>query len=576
VASYTVKKGDTLSAIAKKYGTTYQQIAKDNGISNPNLIYAGQTLNIGGNTSTKNEKTNNKSNNSNKNTSATPTNTGSNVKVNGVDQSLVDTMGSSFSQSDKVTGLEGKKNDAFNNYTDYANKTDIVDQSVYDTLNSEFVVPEAVTQADAWLQTQLEKIQSGKTSYTDQLKDIISQIQNREDFEYDVDKDTLFQQALASAMGSGKSAMQDTIGQASALTGGYGSTYATSAGNQAYNAFIEDAYNNLPEYYQMALQAYQAEGQELYQQFDMLNAADANEYNKLVTGYDATSQYRNQLYNEAYNTFRDKKTDAYNTANLQLTEFETVSNNLYNIYSGYSNEYENLYAKEYQTWADQVTQATQLAGIQQTDYWNQTELDYKKDRDKVADGQWEKEYKLSLAANNAKEDETTGDIIVDKTGTSDYKLTNTELNECKKIIAEGGTFEDVLTYLDALGKTPSSAEEDAMLESWLGLDSGNGSSNTNIKVNTGSVSDSTFKTGEGDNFDVTYNGKSYRVENHGKIAGGLKSKLEKVNAGNKSVFVYEGDAYVKYDNEYYKIGATNVLFWKTGGYDNLLSAMQSK
>jgi hypothetical protein len=48
-------------------------------------------------------------------------------------------------------------------------------------------------------------------------------------------------------MNSGKSAMQDTIGQASALTGGYGSTYATSAGNQAYNAFIEDAYNNLPE-----------------------------------------------------------------------------------------------------------------------------------------------------------------------------------------------------------------------------------------------------------------------------------------------------------------------------------------
>lgn len=49
MATYTVEKGDTLSAIAKKYGTTYQQIAKDNGISNPNLIYAGQTLEIGSN-----------------------------------------------------------------------------------------------------------------------------------------------------------------------------------------------------------------------------------------------------------------------------------------------------------------------------------------------------------------------------------------------------------------------------------------------------------------------------------------------------------------------------------------------
>ena len=42
--TYTVKSGDTLSAIAKKYGTTYQKIAKDNGISNPNKIYPCQKL----------------------------------------------------------------------------------------------------------------------------------------------------------------------------------------------------------------------------------------------------------------------------------------------------------------------------------------------------------------------------------------------------------------------------------------------------------------------------------------------------------------------------------------------------
>lgn len=46
--TYTVKKGDTLSAIAKKYGTTYQKIAKDNKLDNPNLIYPGQKLKIKG------------------------------------------------------------------------------------------------------------------------------------------------------------------------------------------------------------------------------------------------------------------------------------------------------------------------------------------------------------------------------------------------------------------------------------------------------------------------------------------------------------------------------------------------
>ena len=41
---YTVKSGDTLSSIAKRYNTTYQKIANDNNISNPNLIYPNQKL----------------------------------------------------------------------------------------------------------------------------------------------------------------------------------------------------------------------------------------------------------------------------------------------------------------------------------------------------------------------------------------------------------------------------------------------------------------------------------------------------------------------------------------------------
>lgn len=43
---YTVQKGDTLSGIATKYGTTYQKIAAYNGIANPNLIHPGQKIKI--------------------------------------------------------------------------------------------------------------------------------------------------------------------------------------------------------------------------------------------------------------------------------------------------------------------------------------------------------------------------------------------------------------------------------------------------------------------------------------------------------------------------------------------------
>ena len=46
VITYTVKSGDTLSGIAKKYNTTYQAIARKNNIANPNKIFVGQVLKI--------------------------------------------------------------------------------------------------------------------------------------------------------------------------------------------------------------------------------------------------------------------------------------------------------------------------------------------------------------------------------------------------------------------------------------------------------------------------------------------------------------------------------------------------
>ena len=43
--TYTVRSGEALSSIASRLGTTYQALAQRNGLSNPNLIYPGQVLN---------------------------------------------------------------------------------------------------------------------------------------------------------------------------------------------------------------------------------------------------------------------------------------------------------------------------------------------------------------------------------------------------------------------------------------------------------------------------------------------------------------------------------------------------
>lgn len=50
-STYTVQSGDTLSSIAAKFGTNYQTLASLNGISNPNLIYVGQVLRVNGSAS---------------------------------------------------------------------------------------------------------------------------------------------------------------------------------------------------------------------------------------------------------------------------------------------------------------------------------------------------------------------------------------------------------------------------------------------------------------------------------------------------------------------------------------------
>ena len=559
IVDYLKSEGKDSSFNARK------KIAESLGITN----YTGtasqntkmlNTLRSGSGSTSNNSKatTNTNNNKSNKNTAATPTNTSSNVKVNGVDQSLVDTMNSNFSQSNDVTNKYQEADKNYDNYKELANTTDIIDQSTWDALNTPFATSDAYKQAMQYTNELLEKLNSGKTSYTDQIKDLMSQILNREDFEYDVDKDTLFQQALASAMGSGKSAMQDTIGQASALTGGYGSTYATSAGNQAYNAFIEDAYNNLPEYYNMALQAYQAEGQEMYQQLDMLNAADATEWGRTYDTWQSNFANAQQMYNQEYGAWQDSITNAYNNANLQLSEHNQLVTDAYNLYVTSKDSADTLYAQEYQKWQDQVNQAMSLAGMQQTDYWNQTELDYKKDRDTVADQQWqqtfdfnkdqaaiaqsnwEKEYNLSLASNNAKVDDK-GNVTVDYSG---------YINPDDVEVDENGDIVKIDGYTI----------------------SGSADSKGNAPTVSG------FRTTKGDNFEITIGKNTYKVENEGKVTSSkTKESIKNGKTYGNITIADNGNAYIKQGNDYYRIGNTNGLFnigvSKNSGYNDLLLAL---
>ena len=124
-----------------------------------------------------------------------------------------------------------------------------------------------------------------ESKWQGQINDIIGRILNREQFSYDVNEDALYQQYKDQYIQGGKLAMQDTMGQAAAMTGGYGSSYASTAGNQAYQAYLSQLNEVVPELYGMALDKYNAEGQEMYNQYGLLSDAEGQDYARYMDGY---------------------------------------------------------------------------------------------------------------------------------------------------------------------------------------------------------------------------------------------------------------------------------------------------
>lgn len=163
-------------------------------------------------------------------------------------------------------------------------------------------------------------------TYGQAVNDAWNAINNREKFSYDLNGDALYQQYKDKYINQGRLAMADTIGQASAMTGGYGSSYAVTAGNQAYQSHLQNLNDIVPQLYQMAYDKYNQEGQDLKDKYSILNNMYQTEYGE---HRDKVSDYNTELarLTEAYNTER-----AYDRSNWESdrTHYTTVADNLYN------------------------------------------------------------------------------------------------------------------------------------------------------------------------------------------------------------------------------------------------------
>ena len=309
---------------------------------------------------------------------------------------------------------------------------DRLDQATLDKLNSQFQVSDAYNKAMEYTNGLLQQLNNGKTQYTDQIAQLIKDYQNREKFTYDSATDPLFQQMLASSMQSGKVAMQDTMGQAVALTGGYGSSYAQAVGNNAYNQYLQEAYNNLPEYYQLALDAYNQEGASMLNQISLLDAADSKEYDRMFNAWNTNYQNAQDMYNKEYGAWRDSVADAYNYAGLQNDDYwnnleynESIRQNEQNFqYQQYldqlkQNQWQNEF--NYQQYLDQMNQANADRDFQYQQYRDQVaqnqwqnEFNYGQYMDQIAQNQWKDEFDYQKEQDQAAQDRWQSEFDYEK------------------------------------------------------------------------------------------------------------------------------------------------------------------
>lgn len=179
------------------------------------------------------------------------------------------------------------------------------------------------------------------SKYDDLIDSNLNSILNREKFSYDPNTDALYQQYKDSYTRNGQTAMKDTMGNAALLTGGYGNSYAVTAGQQAYNNYMQQLADKIPELEQRAYERYRDDTSDLYNQSDLLNTLESRDYGR----------------------YRDDVSDYLNDRDY--------------YYNAYNNERNFDYGK----YRDDVGDAK-----------DDRNFNYQKDRDAVADSQWQKQY----------------------------------------------------------------------------------------------------------------------------------------------------------------------------------------
>ena len=216
---------------------------------------------------------------------------------------------------------------------------------------------ELKTATGAVNQWESNKPKEYASQYQSQIDALLDSVLSGKKFDYNINEDELYRQYKDKYTQLGQKAMQDTVGQAAALTGGYGSSYGVTAGSQAYQSYLEKLNDITPQLQQAAYERFVREQQLERDNLGLLQGLDDKDYGK----------------------YRDAISDYYTEGNYLL------------------NKRSNMSDEEWRAYLQNVSGFESDRGYA----FDQDKFAYQKEQDKLAQSNWEKQFNLAQQAKSS-------------------------------------------------------------------------------------------------------------------------------------------------------------------------------
>jgi len=217
----------------------------------------------------------------------------------------------------------------------------------------------------AYQDYEINRPGSYKQKYASETADAVAKVRSLPDFEYDAEKDPLYQNYKRIYMMLGDDAYERALSENALRTGGTVSSSAQSAAMQAKNKYNSMLTSKIPELYNLAYTKYRDGIADIYDQIDALSELEDSEYSK----------------------YRDR-----------VEDFESDRDYFYGADRDYADSLRDMYKFDTDAEYDLLRDAI-------ADKRYDEETAYKKERDAISDSQWEKEY------NFEKEKEGTNQFL---------------------------------------------------------------------------------------------------------------------------------------------------------------------